>query len=103
LPTGIKAECQNERSQHKNKEQALEQLKAKLYNQQLITKLMQKKQAKNQVLSKDPWGQQIRSYVFDKSRIKDLRTGKSTSEIDGFLSGHLVEFIEEALIHEAQQ
>ena len=77
IPTGIVTQCQNDRSQHKNKDQAMKQMKAKLYELE-----MQKKNAEKQAMEDNKsdigWGSQIRSYVLDDSRIKDLRTGVET-------------------------
>lgn len=93
LPTNIVVQCQNERSQHKNKAQALKQLRAKLYELEL-----QKKTADQQTLeaskSDISWGSQIRSYVLDDSRIKDLRTGVETTDTRGVLDGDLDRFME---------
>ncbi|WP_410013617.1 peptide chain release factor 2 [Sodalis sp. C49] len=96
LPTNIVTQCQNDRSQHKNKEQAMKQLKAKLYEFEL-----QKKNAEKQALedtkSDIGWGSQIRSYVLDDSRIKDLRTGVETRNTQAVLDGDLDKFIEASL------
>lgn len=96
LPTNIVSQCQNDRSQHKNKEQAMKQLKAKLYEFEL-----QKKNAEKQVLEDNKsdigWGSQIRSYVLDDSRIKDLRTGVETRNTQAVLDGDLDRFIEASL------
>lgn len=96
LPTGIVVQCQNDRSQHKNKDQAMKQLRAKLYELE-----MQKKNAEQQALEASKsdigWGSQIRSYVLDQSRIKDLRTGVETSNTQAVLDGALDPFIEASL------
>ena len=96
IPTGIVVECQDDRSQHKNKDQAMKQLRAKLYELE-----MQKKNAESQALeatkSDIGWGSQIRSYVLDQSRIKDLRTGVETSNTQAVLDGSLDQFIEASL------
>ncbi|WP_148297155.1 peptide chain release factor 2 [Candidatus Sodalis pierantonius] len=96
LPTNIVTQCQNDRSQHKNKDQAMKQLKAKLYEFEL-----QKKNAEKQALedtkSDIGWGSQIRSYVLDDSRIKDLRTGVETRNTQSVLDGDLDKFIEASL------
>lgn len=96
LPTNIVVQCQNERSQHKNRAQALKQLRAKLYELEL-----QKKNEEQQVLeagkSEISWGSQIRSYVLDASRIKDLRTGVETTDTQAVLDGDLDPFIEASL------
>lgn len=95
-PSGIVVQCQNDRSQHKNKDQAMKQLRAKLYEME-----MQKKNAAQQALEETKsdigWGSQIRSYVLDQSRIKDLRTGVETSNTQSVLDGHLDPFIEASL------
>jgi len=96
IPTNIVVQCQNDRSQHKNKAQAMSQLKAKLYDLE-----MQKRNADMQVLeqSKDDigWGSQIRSYVLDQSRVKDLRTRVETSNTQAVLDGDIDLFIEASL------
>lgn len=95
-PTGIVVQCQNDRSQHKNKDQAMKQLKAKLYELE-----MQKRSAEQQALEETKsdigWGSQIRSYVLDQSRIKDLRTNIETSNTQAVLDGDLDDFIEASL------
>ncbi len=95
-PTNTVVQCQTDRSQHKNKEQAMKQLRAKLYELE-----MQKKNAEQQALedtkSDIGWGSQIRSYVLDQSRIKDLRTGVETSNTQAVLDGALDPFIEASL------
>lgn len=95
-PSGIVVQCQNDRSQHKNKATAMKQLKAKLYEMEL-----QKRQADQQVVeagkSDIGWGSQIRSYVLDQSRIKDLRTGVETGNTQAVLDGDLDTFIEASL------
>lgn len=96
MPSGIVVQCQNDRSQHKNKDQAMKQLRAKLYELE-----MQKKNATQQALEEAKsdigWGAQIRSYVLDQSRIKDLRTGVETSNTQAVLDGDLDQFIEASL------
>uniref|UniRef100_A0A3B0M7Q7 Peptide chain release factor 2 n=1 Tax=Arsenophonus endosymbiont of Trialeurodes vaporariorum TaxID=235567 RepID=A0A3B0M7Q7_9GAMM len=96
IPTGIVTQCQNDRSQHKNKDQALKQLKAKLYELE-----MQKKNADKQALEENKsdigWGSQIRSYVLDNSRIKDLRTDVENRNTQAVLDGDLDKFIEASL------
>ena len=89
-------QCQNDRSQHKNKDQAMKQLKAKLYELEL-----QKKNADKQAMEDNKsdigWGSQIRSYVLDDSRIKDLRTGVENRNTQAVLDGDLDRFIEASL------
>jgi peptide chain release factor 2 len=95
-PSGLVVQCQNDRSQHRNKEQAMKQLRAKLYELE-----MQKKNAQQQALEASKsdigWGSQIRSYVLDQSRIKDLRTGIETTNTQAVLDGALDQFIEASL------
>jgi peptide chain release factor 2 len=95
-PTGIVVQCQNDRSQHKNKATAMKQLKAKLYEFEV-----QKRNASQQELEESKsdigWGSQIRSYVLDASRIKDLRTGVETGNTQAVLDGGLDMFIEASL------
>ena len=96
IPTNAVVQCQNDRSQHKNKATAMKQLKAKLYELE-----MQKKNAAAQELeagkSDIGWGSQIRSYVLDQSRIKDLRTAVETGNTQAVLDGDLDQFIEASL------
>ena len=96
LPTNTVVQCQNDRSQHKNKAQAMNQLKAKLYELE-----MQKRRAEASALEDTKadvgWGSQIRSYVLDQSRIKDLRTGVETGNTQAVLDGGLDQFIEASL------
>lgn len=95
-PTNIVVQCQNDRSQHKNKDQAMKQLKAKLYELE-----MQKRRGDQQALEETKsdigWGSQIRSYVLDQSRIKDLRTSVETGNTQAVLDGDLDQFIEASL------
>ena len=95
-PTGIVVQCQNDRSQHKNTASAMKQLKAKLYEFE-----MQKRNADQQAVEDSKsdigWGSQIRSYVLDQSRIKDLRTGVETGNTQAVLDGGLDAFIEASL------
>ncbi len=96
IPSGIVAACQNERSQHKNRSTAMKMLKAKLYELEV-----NKRNAAAQVLedskSDVSWGHQIRSYVLDQSRIKDLRTGVEVGNTAAVLDGDLDQFLEAAL------
>ncbi len=96
IPTGIVAQCQNDRSQHKNKDQAMKQLRAKLYELEM-QKLNSEKQAMEDSKADIGWGSQIRSYVLDQSRIKDLRTGVETGNTQAVLDGDLDRFIEASL------
>ncbi|WP_139139046.1 peptide chain release factor 2 [Alteromonas confluentis] len=95
-PTGIVVQCQNDRSQHKNKDQAMKQLKAKLYEFEL-QKQNAEKQAMEDNKSDIGWGSQIRSYVLDDSRIKDLRTGVETRNTQAVLDGDLDKFLQASL------
>ena len=96
LPTNTVVQCQNDRSQHKNRATAMKQLKAKLYELEI-----QKRNAQSQVVEDSKsdigWGSQIRSYVLDQSRIKDLRTGVETGNTQAVLDGDLDDFIEASL------
>lgn len=95
-PSGIVVQCQSQRSQHANRDFAMKQLRAKLYEMEL-----QKRSAALQALEDSKsdigWGSQIRSYVLDQSRIKDLRTGVETSNTRAVLDGDLDPFISESL------
>jgi peptide chain release factor 2 len=96
LPTGIVVQCQNDRSQHKNKATAMSQLRARLYE------VEQQKRREQADLLEDSkadigWGSQIRSYVLDQSRVKDLRTGIESSQPQTVLDGDIDSFLEESL------
>ncbi len=95
-PSGIVVQCQSDRSQHRNRAEAMSMLKARLYERE-----MQKRNAEKQKIEASKtdiaWGHQIRSYVLDQSRIKDLRTGVETGNPDAVLNGHLDDFIEASL------
>lgn len=92
VPTNTVTQCQSGRSQHKNKNQAMQQLKAKLYNLELKKRNSEKKIIENK--KQDiTWGNQIRSYILDNSRIKDLRTGVEKRNIKAVLDGDLDDFI----------
>jgi peptide chain release factor 2 len=95
-PTGIVVQCQNDRSQHKNKATAMKQLKAKLYELEMQQR-RDKAQAVEESKSDIAWGHQIRSYVLDQSRIKDLRTGVEVGNTQAVLNGDLDPFIEASL------
>jgi len=95
-PTGIVAECQSQRSQHKNRDQAWKMLRAKLYEQEML-KRSEEAQAVEDTKSDIGWGSQIRSYVLDDQRIKDLRTNIQTSNCQAVLDGDLDQFIEASL------
>jgi peptide chain release factor 2 len=95
-PTGIVVQCQNDRSQHKNKDQAMKQLRAKLYELE-IQKRRDSQQLVEDAKSDIGWGSQIRSYVLDQSRIKDLRTNLEMGNTQSVLDGNLDPFIEASL------
>jgi peptide chain release factor 2 len=96
MPTGIVVQCQNDRSQHKNKATAMRQLKAKLYELE-EQKRREKAEAVESGKSDIEWGHQIRSYVLDQSRVKDLRTNVESGRPQDVLDGHLDEFLEASL------
>ena len=95
-PTGIVVQCQNDRSQHRNRAEAMEMLKAKLYEFEL-RKRMSEQQKLEDSKTDVGWGHQIRSYVLDQSRIKDLRTNFETGNTKGVLDGDLDDFISASL------
>jgi peptide chain release factor 2 len=96
IPTGIVVQCQNERSQHKNRAMAMNQMRAKLYELE-----EQKRRAEAQVIEDSKadigWGNQIRSYVLDQSRVKDLRTGYESARPQNVLDGDIDDFLQESL------
>ncbi|MBD1575339.1 MULTISPECIES: peptide chain release factor 2 [Vibrio] len=96
VPTNLVVQCQNDRSQHKNKDQAMKQMRAKLFEYEL-QKQNAEKQASEDSKSDIGWGSQIRSYVLDDSRIKDLRTGIENRNTQAVLDGDLDKFIEASL------
>jgi len=96
LPTNIVTQCQNDRSQHKNKATAMKQLKAKIYEKQQQDRNAEQQQIEDSK-SDIGWGSQIRSYVLDQSRIKDLRTHYETGNTQAVLDGDLDEFIKASL------
>jgi len=96
LPTNTVVQCQNDRSQHKNKDHAMKQLRAKLYELELLKRNAESQQMED-AKSDIGWGSQIRSYVLDQSRIKDLRTGVETGNTQAVLDGDLDQFVEASL------
>jgi peptide chain release factor 2 len=96
IPTNTVVQCQSDRSQHKNRAYAMKQLKAKLYELER-QKRVQEKQILEDAKADIGWGSQIRSYVLDQSRVKDLRTGYETTDTTSVLNGHLDSFIEASL------
>jgi len=95
-PSGVVVQCQSERSQHSNRDKAMKMLRARMYEQELL-KRNAEKQALEDSKSDIGWGSQIRSYVLDDQRIKDLRTSVQTSNCQAVLDGKLDEFIEASL------
>ena len=95
-PPGIVVQCQTERSQHQNRDNAMKLLRAKLYEMEIL-KRNEEKQAMEDNKADIGWGSQIRSYVLDSSRIKDLRTGVETSNTQAVLDGSIDQFIEASL------
>ena len=96
MPTNVVVQCQNDRSQHKNKASAMKQLKAKLYELEMRRKNEEASKVEN-TKADVGWGNQIRSYVLDQSRVKDLRTGIEKSNPQAVLDGDLDDFIEASL------
>lgn len=96
LPTNIVVQCQNDRSQHRNRAEAMAMLKSKLYELEM-RKQLEQKQALEDSKTDIGWGHQIRSYVLDQSRIKDLRTGVEIGNTGGVLDGDLDPFITASL------
>lgn len=101
LPSGIVVECQQERSQHMNRDKAMQMLKSRLYEKEL-----ERQQAERQKLEltkmKNEWGSQIRSYVMDDRRVKDHRTNYQTGDTEGVLAGYLDEFLKAYLMWEGR-
>lgn len=98
IPTGLVVQSQSDRSQHKNKAQCMKQLRAKLYDLELNKKFAEKQSLEDNKTD-ITWGSQIRSYVLDQSRIKDLRTGHESSNTQAVLDGDLDPFLESSLKH----
>jgi len=96
IPTGIVVQCQNDRSQHKNRAEAMSMLKSRMYEEEL-RKRNAEKQALEDTKSDIGWGHQIRSYVLDQSRIKDLRTNYEVGNTQAVLDGDLDDFIAASL------
>ncbi|OGA37788.1 MAG: peptide chain release factor 2 [Betaproteobacteria bacterium RIFCSPLOWO2_12_FULL_62_13] len=96
LPTGIVVQCQNDRSQHRNRAEAMAMLKSRLYELEL-RKRREEKQALEEAKTDIAWGHQIRSYVLDQSRIKDLRTNVEIGNTQAVLDGDLDDFINASL------
>lgn len=96
VPTGIVVQCQSDRSQHRNRAEAMNMLKARLYELEMHKRNAEKEKIEASKTDIE-WGHQIRSYVLDQSRVKDLRTGIETGNPDAVLNGHLDDFIEASL------
>jgi peptide chain release factor 2 len=96
LPTNIVVQCQNDRSQHRNRAEAMAMLKSKLYDLE-ARKRQEEKQTLEDSKTDIGWGHQIRSYVLDQSRIKDLRTNVEIGNTQAVLDGSLDDFIEASL------
>jgi peptide chain release factor 2 len=96
IPTGIVVQCQNERSQHKNRAMAMKQMMAKLYERE-ENKRKAEAAAVESSKADIEWGNQIRSYVLDQSRVKDLRTGHESARPQNVLDGDLDDFLQESL------
>lgn len=101
LPSGLVVECQQERSQHQNRDKAMQMLKSRLYELELKKRL----EARDKIESgkmKNEWGSQIRSYVLDDRRVKDHRTGFQTSQTDAVLDGDLDGFLKAFLMNKTE-
>ncbi len=98
LPSGLVAECQQERSQHMNREKALQMLKSRLYELELQRQQAEKDKVEASKM-KNEWGSQIRSYVLDDRRVKDHRSNYQTSQVDSVLDGDLDEFLKAYLMN----
>ena len=101
LPSGIVVECQQERSQHQNREKALQLLKSKLYEKELERQAMERDKVEATKM-KNEWGSQIRSYVLDDRRVKDHRTGYQTSQTDLVLDGYIDDFLKSYMMNKAE-
>ncbi len=102
LPSGIVVECQQERSQHLNREKAIQMLKSRLYQKE-IERQMEEKNAVEAQKMKNEWGSQIRSYVLDDRRVKDHRTKHESRNTDAVLNGELGSFIKSYLMHRMEE
>lgn len=100
LPSGVVAECQQERSQHMNRDKAMQMLKSRLYELELQKQLAERDKVEAQKM-KNEWGSQIRSYVLDDRRVKDHRTGHQTSQTDAVLDGDLDGFLKAYLMNDS--
>ncbi len=98
LPSGIVVECQQERSQHQNRDKAMQMLRSRLYELELQHQWEERDKVEAQKM-KNEWGSQIRSYVLDDRRVKDHRTNYQTSQTEAVLDGDLNEFLKATLMH----
>jgi peptide chain release factor 2 len=96
MPTGIVVQCQNDRSQHRNRDEAWQMLRSRLYEHEMRLRMVAQQKLEDSKTDVG-WGHQIRSYVLDQSRIKDLRTNVETSNTQKVLDGDLDQFIEASL------
>ena len=101
LPSGVVVECQAERSQHMNRDKALQMLRSRLYELELQRQLEERDKLEAQKM-KNEWGSQIRSYVLDDRRVKDHRSNYQTSQTDAVLDGDLDEFLKAYLMHSGE-
>lgn len=101
LPSGVVVECQEERSQHLNREKAIQMLKSRLYELELQKQLEERDKVEAQKM-KNEWGSQIRSYVLDDRRVKDHRSNYQTSQTDAVLAGDLNDFLKATLMYRTQ-
>ena len=101
LPSGVVVECQAERSQHMNRDKALQMLRSRLYELELQRQLEERDKLEAQKM-KNEWGSQIRSYVLDDRRVKDHRSNYQTSQTDAVLNGDLDEFLKAYLMHSGE-
>lgn len=98
LPSGIVVECQEERSQHMNRDKAIQMLKSRLYQRELERQRAEREKVEAGKM-KNEWGSQIRSYVLDDRRVKDHRTQHQTSQTDAVLAGDIDDFLKAFLMH----
>ena len=101
ITSGVVVECQEERSQHKNRDKAIKQLKSRLYQLELEKQRLAKGEVEDSKM-KNEWGSQIRSYVLDDRRVKDHRTNYQTSRTDAVLNGEIDEFLKAYLLETSQ-
>lgn len=101
LPSGVVVSCQEERSQHMNRDKAMQMLKSRLYELEIERQRQEKDQVESQKM-KNEWGSQIRSYVLDDRRVKDHRTGYQTPQTDAVLNGDLDAFLKAWLMFDGK-